>query len=93
MSKEANDEAVRRLKLATDNALDAVLKALAYAGRPARDTIGAIRTAISMACAEAMDAGISFERDRQKPPAPPDTDITSTRPGFPRRRSSRPPAR
>lgn len=92
MTKAANDEAVRRLKAATDSALEGVILALAGAGKPGRLTLEAMRTAISQAMAEAMDAGIAFERAKSAAPPPlPDSDITSTRPGFARRRSSRPP--
>lgn len=92
MTKAANDEAVRRLKAATDSALDGVVSALDEAGKPGKHTLEAMRRAISQGMAEAMDAGISFERAKSAPPAPlPASDITSTRPGFARRRSSRPP--
>jgi hypothetical protein len=90
VTRAANDEAVRRLKAATDQALEGVVSALDEAGKPGKHTLEAMRRAISQGMAEAMDAGIAFQRAQSAPPPPPaDTDITSTRPGFARRRSSR----
>lgn len=92
MTREANDEAVRRLKDATDDALAGVLLALDSAGKPGKNTIVAMRTAISRVLAEVFDAGIAFERAKSAPPPPEDADDPRvTRPGFRFRRSNRPP--